>query len=632
MSPAIDPPDRTDPRTGMESGRSGLWMGILAFRFASCIWMIFLVSTTRGYERPYLAWGLVGVTVSWTLFLTVTRSWWKPAALWIDLFISFSFVLLSGSALEHGGVVSTHPFFADAYPASTALMWGAAFGTLGGLASAIVLCGALALSRPVNGIGLAGMNGNQLQAFLSGCVYYVAAGVAAGLVARLVDRSGDQVRLVIAEAMRERERAARLAERESIGRAIHDSVLQSLALVHKRGRELAQQPSVSADEVRDLADTAGRQEEVLRALILREPEEPPNGMASLRAAVEREAARVDQIHPDGQRDGTDLAPRGQGGRGVLRGPPGARERDAARGRLQRHRLRRGGRRHHRRRDPRRRRGLRVRRARVALRGQARHPAEHEGAHRGARRQPGRSHRARPRDRGGVPTPRRESSPVSAARNEGDPIRVMVVDDHPVWRDGVKGDLERSGAATVVAEASDGGEAIEQAREAMPDLILMDLRMPGVSGVDAIRQIVEESPHVKVLVLSASAEESDVLEAVKVGAAGYILKSATSEELVEAVRRVRRGDPVFTAPLAGLVLSEFRRVSMANSGEPALTTRENEILKLVAKGYTYREIAEQLFISVKTVQNHVQNILAKLQLRRRYELMRYAIQRGLDKAP
>jgi DNA-binding NarL/FixJ family response regulator len=215
---------------------------------------------------------------------------------------------------------------------------------------------------------------------------------------------------------------------------------------------------------------------------------------------------------------------------------------------------------------------------------------------------------------------------------GDPIRVMVVDDHPVWRDGVKADLERSGAATVVAEASDGGDAIEKAREAMPDLVLMDLRMPGVGGVDAIRQIVEESPHIKILVLSASAEESDVLEAVKVGAAGYILKSATSEELVEAVRRVRRGEPVFTAPLAGLVLSEFRRVSTASSGEPVLTPRENEILKLVAKGYTYREIAEQLFISVKTVQNHVQNILSKLQLRRRYELMRYAIQRGLDKAP
>jgi len=222
--------------------------------------------------------------------------------------------------------------------------------------------------------------------------------------------------------------------------------------------------------------------------------------------------------------------------------------------------------------------------------------------------------------------------MSGKPSDGDPIRVMVVDDHPVWRDGVKGDLERSGAATIVAEASDGGDAIERAREAMPDLVLMDLRMPGVGGVDAIRQIVEESPHIKILVLSASAEESDVLEAVKVGAAGYILKSATSDELVEAVRRIRRGEPVFTAPLAGLVLSEFRRVSTASSGEPVLTPRENEILKLVAKGYTYREIAEQLFISVKTVQNHVQNILSKLQLRRRYELMRYAIQRGLDKAP
>jgi DNA-binding NarL/FixJ family response regulator len=220
----------------------------------------------------------------------------------------------------------------------------------------------------------------------------------------------------------------------------------------------------------------------------------------------------------------------------------------------------------------------------------------------------------------------------STKTAGDPIRVMVVDDHPVWRDGVKGDLERSGAATVVAEASDGGDAIEKARDAMPDLVLMDLRMPGVNGVDAIRQIVEESPHIKILVLSASAEESDVLEAVKVGAAGYVLKSATSEELVEAVRRVRRGEPVFTAPLAGLVLSEFRRVSTASSGEPVLTPRENEILKLVAKGYTYREIAEQLYISVKTVQNHVQNILSKLQLRRRYELMRYAIQRGLDKTP
>ena len=216
------------------------------------------------------------------------------------------------------------------------------------------------------------------------------------------------------------------------------------------------------------------------------------------------------------------------------------------------------------------------------------------------------------------------------------IRVLVVDDHPVWRDGVKADLESSGAIEVVAQATDGGEAIEQAREAMPDVILMDLQLPVVNGAEATRRIVAESPHIRVLVLSASGEEADVLEAVKAGATGYLLKSATSAELLDAVRRVRTGEPVFTASLAGLVLGEFRRIAAggasSSSSQPGLTPRETEVLTLVAKGYTYREIAEKLFISVKTVQNHVQNILTKLQLSKRYELMRYAIQRGLDKTP
>jgi DNA-binding NarL/FixJ family response regulator len=213
-----------------------------------------------------------------------------------------------------------------------------------------------------------------------------------------------------------------------------------------------------------------------------------------------------------------------------------------------------------------------------------------------------------------------------------PIRVMVVDDHPVWRDGIRADLESSGTATVVAEAADGGEAIDRAREEMPEVVLMDLRLPTVSGVEATSRIVEEMPHVRVLILSASGEEADVLEAVKVGATGYLLKSASSGEIVDAVRKVRDGEPVFTPPLAGLVLSEFRRVAAPEPGEPGLSPRENEVLRLVAKGYTYREIAEKLFISVKTVQNHVQNILTKLHLRKRYELMRYAIQKGLDRTP
>jgi DNA-binding NarL/FixJ family response regulator len=216
--------------------------------------------------------------------------------------------------------------------------------------------------------------------------------------------------------------------------------------------------------------------------------------------------------------------------------------------------------------------------------------------------------------------------------EQERIRVLIVDDHPVWRDGVKADLERSGVVEVVAEAADGGEAIEQARAVVPDLVLMDLNMPAVSGTEAIRRIVEETPSVKVLVLSASAAEADVLEAVKVGASGYLLKSATSAELTAAVQRVRAGEPVFSPSLAALVLGEFRRMSAGTETEPGLTPRETEVLKLVAKGYTYREIAEKLFLSTKTVQNHVQNILTKLQLRKRYELMRYAIQRGLDRAP
>jgi DNA-binding NarL/FixJ family response regulator len=212
----------------------------------------------------------------------------------------------------------------------------------------------------------------------------------------------------------------------------------------------------------------------------------------------------------------------------------------------------------------------------------------------------------------------------------DPIRVFVVDDHPVWRDGVKADLENSGLAVVVEAVADGGDAIERVQVIMPDVILMDLRLPVVDGIEATKRIIETSPHVKVLVVSASGEESDVLEAVKAGACGYILKSAAAAEIVDAVQRVHRGEPVFTPPLAGLVMAEFRRVAGKTSQDPALTERENEVLRLVAKGYTYPEIAQKLFISVKTVQNHVQNILTKLHLRRRYELMRYAIQRGLDR--
>jgi len=160
---------------------------------------------------------------------------------------------------------------------------------------------------------------------------------------------------------------------------------------------------------------------------------------------------------------------------------------------------------------------------------------------------------------------------------------------------------------------------------------MDLQLPQLSGVEATRQIIEAHPETKVLVLSASGEPEDVLEAVKAGATGYLVKSASAAELLDAVHRTAVGDPVFTAGLAGLVLGEFRRMSTVGpvQDDVKLTERETEVLRLVAKGLTYKQIAERLFLSHRTVQNHVQNTLNKLHLHTRYELVRYALQKGLD---
>ncbi|MBD0690144.1 response regulator transcription factor [Streptomyces sp. CBMA123] len=214
-----------------------------------------------------------------------------------------------------------------------------------------------------------------------------------------------------------------------------------------------------------------------------------------------------------------------------------------------------------------------------------------------------------------------------------PVRVMVVDDHPMWRDAVSRDLAEAGL-DVVATAGDGEEAVRRARACTPQVVVLDLNLPGLSGAEVCRQVVAADPAVRVLVLSASGEHQDVLEAVKSGATGYLVKSAGREELLDAVRRTAVGDAVFTPGLAGLVLGEFRRLAAepAPASAPAvpqLTTRETEVLRLVAKGLSYRQIADRLVLSHRTVQNHVQNTLGKLQLHNRVELVRYAIEQGLD---
>jgi DNA-binding NarL/FixJ family response regulator len=220
---------------------------------------------------------------------------------------------------------------------------------------------------------------------------------------------------------------------------------------------------------------------------------------------------------------------------------------------------------------------------------------------------------------------------------GPAVRVMVVDDHPMWRDAVARDLSEAGLE-VVATAGDGAEALRRAPAARPDVVVLDLQMPQVTGVEVTRRIVAELPGTRILVLTASGDQADVLEAVKAGATGYLVKSASREELVAAVRRTARGEGVFTAGLAGLVLGEFRRLASAvppgpDPGmTPLLTDRETEVLRLVAKGLGSRQIAERLVISHRTVQNHVQNVLNKLQLHNRVELTRYVIEQGLDEDP
>ncbi len=220
----------------------------------------------------------------------------------------------------------------------------------------------------------------------------------------------------------------------------------------------------------------------------------------------------------------------------------------------------------------------------------------------------------------------------------EPLNVLVADDHPLWRDALVRDLEESGFQ-IVGTAADGPSTVRRTRATTPDVLVLDLNLPEMRG-DEVCHAIADLP-TRVLILSASGEEQDVLAAVKAGASGYLVKSASPTEIREAVAATGAGDAVFTPGLAGLVLGEFRemnsRTKAADSREeakgvtsvPELTERETEILRYVAMGMTAKEIAADLVISHRTVQNHVQNILGKLHLHNRVELTRFAISRGLD---
>jgi DNA-binding NarL/FixJ family response regulator len=213
-------------------------------------------------------------------------------------------------------------------------------------------------------------------------------------------------------------------------------------------------------------------------------------------------------------------------------------------------------------------------------------------------------------------------------------RLLIVDDHPIWRHGVARDLAELGFP-VVGTAGTGAQAVRIAAAVRPDVVLLDLNLPDLCGAEVTARLLQAQPQVRVLILSASAEEQDVLDAVTAGASGYVLKSAELGDLAAALEATAAGRAVFTPGLAGLVLGEYRRLA-ADAGAaagrpaaPALTGRETEVLRLVAKGLTYPQIAERLALSPRTVQNHVQNTLTKLQLSNKAQLVRYALEEGMD---
>ncbi len=206
-------------------------------------------------------------------------------------------------------------------------------------------------------------------------------------------------------------------------------------------------------------------------------------------------------------------------------------------------------------------------------------------------------------------------------------RVLLVDDHAMFRAGVRAEL--GGAVEVVAEAEDVATAVEAVRQHHPDVVLLDVHLPGGGGVEVMR--LAREPEVKYLALSVSDAAEDVIGTIRGGARGYVTKTITGDELVAAIQRVRDGDAVFSPRLAGFVLDAFAgsvEIAAIDEDLDRLTEREREVMRLIARGYAYKEVAKELFISIKTVETHMSNVLRKLQLSSRHELSRWASDRRL----
>ncbi|MBA2533188.1 MAG: response regulator transcription factor [Nocardioidaceae bacterium] len=211
----------------------------------------------------------------------------------------------------------------------------------------------------------------------------------------------------------------------------------------------------------------------------------------------------------------------------------------------------------------------------------------------------------------------------------DQLSVVLVDDHAMFRSGVRGEIGQ--LVTVVGEAADVDSAVEVIGQTSPDVVLLDVHLPGGGGTEVVRRVHLRQPETKFLALSVSDAAEDVIGVIRVGARGYVTKNITGPELMAAIRRVADGDAVFSPRLAGFVLDAFAgtiEVAQVDEDLDRLTVREREVMRLIARGYAYKEVAKELFISIKTVETHVSSVLRKLQLSSRHELSRWASDRRL----
>jgi two-component system response regulator NreC len=216
---------------------------------------------------------------------------------------------------------------------------------------------------------------------------------------------------------------------------------------------------------------------------------------------------------------------------------------------------------------------------------------------------------------------------------GEKIRILLADDHAVLRAGLRALLNAESDMEVVGEAANGREAVERAEELKPDVIVMDLSMPGMGGIDATKQIREKGLTARVLVLTVHAEHQYLLPVLQSGGAGYVLKQAADTELIQAIRTVHRGDAFLYPTAATMLLDDYRRrVSATEDQFDGLSEREREVLKFTAEGFSSQEIADRLVISAKTVDTYRQRIMDKLNIHHRSELIRYALRKGLLTAP